>query len=353
MRKLLHGADFHMDSPFSGLTPEAALERRRQQRLLPGLLAEHCLRQRCDAVVLAGDLFDSARVTPESVEALAAGLEACAVPVFIAPGNHDPAAELSPWRKNCWPGNVHIFLGGWEAVTMETLGLRVWGAAFQGAAEPAKLGRAAADGLLEVGVLHGDPVYPALPETVTREAIAESGLQYLALGHIHRPQLPLRAGHTWYAWPGVAMGRGFDETGEHGFLAVTVSDGDCRGEFLPLPGPQYVELEAVAGDDPFRAAAEAIGQAHRDDFVRLTLTGEAAAVDTEALRRALERCCRSLTVLDETVPPRSLWDEAGTGSLRGIALSRLEAACRHGDGAAADAARYLLAALEGRDAPWS
>ena len=76
MLKLLHGADFHLDSPFAGLTPEAAQARRRLQRRLPLELAALCKREKCDLVLLAGDLFDSGRVTPESVEALQQGLEA-------------------------------------------------------------------------------------------------------------------------------------------------------------------------------------------------------------------------------------------------------------------------------------
>ena len=52
------------------------------------------------------------------------------------------------------------------------------------------------------------------------------------------------------------------------------------------------------------------------------------------------------------MPPQALWDEAGTGSLRGMALSQLQGAFAAGDPDAAAAAKYLLAALEGRDAPW-
>ena len=32
MLKLIHGADFHLDSPFSGLSPEQAAQRRRERR---------------------------------------------------------------------------------------------------------------------------------------------------------------------------------------------------------------------------------------------------------------------------------------------------------------------------------
>ena len=40
MLKIIHGADFHLDSPFSGLTPERAAQRRGEQRELLGRLAD-------------------------------------------------------------------------------------------------------------------------------------------------------------------------------------------------------------------------------------------------------------------------------------------------------------------------
>ena len=39
MIKLIHGADLHLDSPFSGLTPEQAAARRQEQRELLDRLA--------------------------------------------------------------------------------------------------------------------------------------------------------------------------------------------------------------------------------------------------------------------------------------------------------------------------
>lgn len=67
------------------------------------------LSEGCAAVLLAGDLFDSARVYRDTLEALRAALAACRCPVFIAPGNHDALLPGSPYLENGWPENVHIF----------------------------------------------------------------------------------------------------------------------------------------------------------------------------------------------------------------------------------------------------
>ena len=60
MVKLLHAADLHLDSAFSALPPEKAAQRRAEQRLVLERLT--ALSEGCAAVLLAGDLFDSARV---------------------------------------------------------------------------------------------------------------------------------------------------------------------------------------------------------------------------------------------------------------------------------------------------
>lgn len=348
MVKLLHAADLHLDSPFSGLTPEEALARRRLQRQLPAALARLARAEGCGLLLLAGDVFDGARVAPETVEALQSAFEEARLPVVIAPGNHDPYTADSPWAAAVWPGNVHIFSGGWEGVTFKDLGCRVWGAAFSGGSARSLLGTAPADSeLTEIGLLHGEIAAAGGYNPMTQGEIAASGLSYLALGHIHRTQLPIRVGRTWVAWPGVALGRGFDETGDHGALVVTVEERRCAGRLRVLPGPRYHQLTAAAGTAP------PLPDGCEGDYVRLVVTGEGGPADCAALEAALSGRCRSLQVLDRTVPPADLWAEAGSGSLRGLALARLRAAHEAGDPAAEQAARYLIAALEGRDAPWS
>ena len=69
---------------------------------------------------------------------------------------------------------------------------------------------------LNILVLHGDAENPASPyDPVSSAALAASGLDYAALGHIHR-RGERRDGGTLCAWPGCLMGRGFDECGEKG-----------------------------------------------------------------------------------------------------------------------------------------
>ena len=162
MVKLLHAADLHLDSAFSALPPEKAAQRRAEQRLVLERLT--ALSEGCAAVLLAGDLFDSARVYRDTLEALRAALAACRCPVFIAPGNHDALLPGSPYLENGWPENVHIFRTA-EPERVSLPEFDVYGAGFLRAEMPAMLDgfRVADPARLNILVLHGDAENPASP----------------------------------------------------------------------------------------------------------------------------------------------------------------------------------------------
>ena len=68
MPKIVHAADFHLDSAFGGLPTEKARERRREARDMVDRLADLVLAERAELVLLSGDLFDGDRVYPETLD---------------------------------------------------------------------------------------------------------------------------------------------------------------------------------------------------------------------------------------------------------------------------------------------
>ena len=109
MLTFLHGADFHLDSPFRALPPDQAAERRQEQRQLLTRLADAARQSQADLIFLSGDLFDGQRARPETLQTLCQVLEELEAEVFLAPGNHDPYSAGSPYGKLTWPAHVHIF----------------------------------------------------------------------------------------------------------------------------------------------------------------------------------------------------------------------------------------------------
>ena len=184
--------------------------------------------------------------------------------------------------------------------------------------------------------------------------IAASGLSYLALGHIHQASGLLTAGSTAYAWPGCAMGRGFDELGQKGAYLGRITDAGVQLDFLPLPGRKYEILRVDAGDDALAAVKAALPERTQDDIYRVILTGEAAPVDLPALQAALAPRFYAVAVRDETRPRKDLWQDAADDTLRGLFLQALKAQY---DAAPDDAARRIIAlaarlgtaAMDGRE----
>ena len=138
---------------------------REMQRALPGRVAALCREEECDLVLLAGDLFDSPAPAKDWVDAVRRALEQCAVPVCVAPGNHDYCTDSSPWLTESWPENVHIFTGGPDHIDLPSLDCRVYGAGYRSMDCPGLLEgfRAEGDAKWRVGVFHGDPLSLSSP----------------------------------------------------------------------------------------------------------------------------------------------------------------------------------------------
>lgn len=343
--KILHTADWHLDSPFSSLPPETGEALHQAQQELPDRIADVCRREKCDLILLAGDLFDGSP-SRQTLERVKRALERCAVPVCIAPGNHDYWAEGSPWEAGDWPRNVHIFTGGLGYVDFPELDCRVYGGGYRSMDCPPLLEgfRAEGDARWCVGVLHGDAMNLSSPYCpVTAAQVRESGLDYLALGHIHSTG-SFRAGESLCAWPGCPMGRGWDETGEKGILLVDLEQ-TAAAAFLPLPVPKFFDLTVPVNRDAQAALEAILPPGESRDLFRVRLTGS-GSVDLAQLRRRFSYL-GYLELRDETEEEIDPFDMAGEDSLRGTYFRLLREELEKADGEREEVIR-LAASISAR-----
>ena len=317
MMKLLHSADWHLDAPMVGKDEAQAVFLRAQLRKVPEKVAKLCKHENCSLLLLSGDLFDG-EYTKESYRAVYDALKELDVPVFIAPGNHDFCRPGSPYLEEAWPENVHIFTGPLESVVLENLNCRIWGAGFQSMDCSGLLENFRAEGTeaYAIGLLHGDPAQTRSPyNPVTAAQVRESGLDYLALGHIHKSG-SFRAGSTLCGWPGCPMGRGWDETGDKGVYLVALQPDSARIRSLSLGLPCFRELSAdIAGDA--KAALEALlPPVETSDFFRVTLKGQGYA-DIPQLLSVFPHI-PNLELIDRTEAPLDIWGQEDADTLEGI-----------------------------------
>jgi len=360
MLHILHAADLHLDAPFAALTAEQARQRRSEQRELLDKLADTAIERGADLVALSGDLLDSAQTYRETAQALASALGRIPAPVVIAPGNHDFYGPGSLYTAPIWPKNVLIFRDS-AVQSLDLPNMTLYGAAFTGQfrdASPLAGFHAPDRGKPSVMVLHADVEGTGRYAPLPRADVAASGLTYLALGHIHACSGLQKEGATYWAYPGCAEGRGFDELGDRGALWVTIADDNTvTAEFLPLCRRRYEIVECdLTGQDPAQAVVSALSQGSPDDVCRLVLTGEAQALDLPALARAAAPCRWAVTLRDHTRIPQDLWSREAEDSLTGLFLRdmrrRIDAADGEEKATLERAVRFGLTALEnGEDTP--
>lgn len=356
--KILHAADLHLDSPFEGLPAGKAAVRRGEQRELLARLAELAAAESADLVLLSGDLLDSGNTYFETGEDLVRALQRIAAPVFISPGNHDFYSPKSPYARLKLPENVHVFTEpSVSCVELPGLGARVFGAAFTDSRCGALLenfhaGRV--EGMLNIMCIHGEVgVRESVYDPISEKELQESGMDYVALGHIHKASGLKKSGDTWYSWPGCPEGRGFDETGEKTVNLIELGEGECTLRTLSVASRRYEVLKVdVTGSDALLAVHTQLPDDTVRDVYRIILSGEAETTpDMKRLYSNLSELFFELQLRDETRLRRSVWEGAGEDTLRGLFLEKLRErfdAARNDENRILieQAARWGLAALD-------
>ncbi|MDN3566711.1 exonuclease SbcCD subunit D [Paeniroseomonas aquatica] len=306
--RFLHTADWHLGRTLGGHSL-----REDQDHLLGGQFLDMVRDTAPDAVLIAGDVFDRAVPAAEAVELLDDILHriiiGLRVPVVMIPGNHDEARRLSFGARLLAAGGLHIADSPLGRAT--TFGdVTVVGCGYASPLMLAqKLGNGAevADhdagfGLL-APLLHG--LCPAggrrllvahafvaggseceserslsVGGTGQVGAARFAGFDYVALGHLHRPQT-LMGGRLRYSGSPLAYSSSEAGQAKSVTLLELEADGTCRIEELPLSPRRQLRL--VSGSFAELREAPAAG---RDDFVVLTLTDPRPV--PEAQRRLAE-----------------------------------------------------------------
>ena len=241
--RFIHTSDVHLDTSFSASGFPSRLGDRKREAIRSTFrrIIDDARSQQVDLVLIAGDLFESERVTPDTFEFIKRQLAALdSAQVFIAPGNHDPFVQGSPYRDDSWPKNVHIFdAEEFQSVEIPELGVRVTGFGFvHHNLEDhffSKLPVLSND-LFNIVVAHASDI-SSVPAGKSKHGpfevseIAGKNVRYCALGHYHqqhRVDNTLDTADIWYS--GIPEGRGWDEEGPRGYLFGEITDNSLKLE---------------------------------------------------------------------------------------------------------------------------
>lgn len=207
-----------------------------------------------DLFLIAGDLFHRQPLAKDlkKVNALFSMIPDTKI-VLIA-GNHDYLRKDSPYRKFKWEKNVW---GLWSQIISHVdfpdLGVRVRGCSY-GSRE---ITRPVYDSLkksgempVEILLAHGGDE-KHIP--ISKEKLAASGFDYIALGHIHKPQF-LQKDRIAYA--GALEPIDKNDTGTHGFIQGEIRNGKIRTAFIPWALREYQNAEIKVTEETTQYSLE-------------------------------------------------------------------------------------------------
>lgn len=273
--KILHTSDIHIDSPLTAKLPtDKVRERRAELRSGFRRLISEAKAHSAEAVVIAGDLFDEKKISPRTLRgALDAISETSEISFYYLPGNHEESALVESGAE--LPENLKIFGSEWTYFELDDV-------CFAGRCETEenmfeKL--SLPEGKKSIVVLHGElREGKSASGVIGMRDAAERGIDYLALGHYHSFSETKIDERCSAVYSGTPEGRGFDETGEKGFVILDTEGKDVTFRFVPFAKRRLhiAELDitgATSTAEIEKRAETILGFVPSSDLVRLELIG--------------------------------------------------------------------------------
>ncbi len=336
----VHAADLHLDTPFDGVrevAPEVADTLREASLAALDALVDLALGRGAAFLLLAGDIYDGAARGLRAQLRLRDGLARLAeagIASFVVHGNHDPVTE--GWSAiGRWPELVTVF-GADEPAVVPVVRDGIELATVQGISYARRTTtenlatrlRRPTSGGLAIGLLHCNVAEAGSGHgdysPCTLEDLRRTGLDYLALGHVHQRTVlarPTAPGEPWVVYPGNTQARSPkpSERGAKGAYVVHVEHGTVRElEFVPLDRVRFAELACEIGEledlGDLRDRLEDLARtelAHADGrslVVRARLHGRGPLHHDLARPGSLEELIQALRDAETTRPPFVWWD---------------------------------------------
>jgi len=335
MLRLLHTADVHLGARHADLGDAATAQRERQFAAFKAAV-DLAIERKVDLFLVAGDLFDSNTQPRRSVERVAAELARLAqskIRSVIVPGTHDCYERASIYRAydlkalaGSTPDDdlVTVITPDQPTLHLPTLDATVHATVFATKRAPySPLRDVHVDSATEpratwhVGVVHGALAIPDRTDrdevVVTKEEIAASGLDYLALGHWHSTQKG-KAGSTTYAYSGAPEPVAVDQDGAGKVLVVTLDDAAGRKSVTVEEAAvgrttfERLDVDAARLNGQPDLVAKLQAKANPDLVLEARLTGvrpDELDVDPGEVEEQLKGSFLRLRVRDQSMPALS------------------------------------------------
>ena len=275
--KIIHTGDVHLGAAFESLPKEKSRIRRVELMDSFTRLCAYAKESDVSAVLIAGDLFDDNQ-TPSYIkkQALYAIESAKPVRFFYVSGNHD-----DEFLGDGLPSNLFLFSQNhtWQSYDLGD-GVVVSGLDTKNLDAQTLSSLRLVPDAFHIVLLHGD-IQGSGKEAIDLRLLQNKNIDYLALGHIHKPDLESKRldARGSYRYCGCLEGRGFDEIGNRGFFLLDVVQNRIVGEKLlsfSKRAVREVRVDISACESYFDVESTALNELKNisvDDTVKIVLCG--------------------------------------------------------------------------------
>jgi DNA repair protein SbcD/Mre11 len=299
MLRIFHTADVHVGLRFVRNSLDSLRDRLVEERIhVVGRMVELAMQEKADLFVVAGDLFDSVRVSKAAVRKVAEQLKRFDGLVVVLPGNHDFVQD--PSEDSLWPdfvrhlGDRHLFLNECRAYDLRPLGFRaiVYAGPCTSRHSPTnaigwidsldKRTRNEGSDCFHIGIAHGSleglsPDFSGDYFPMTRSQLERTQLDLWLLGHTHVRFPAEECGQTEnILYPSVPEPDGFD-CGHSGYAWLIELASDQGATYRSLPTGRYrfhdliVDLQSEADIQEFENSIVKLDR--QRDLVKVLFTG--------------------------------------------------------------------------------
>ena len=274
--KFLHTSDLHIGSALTSRLPQDKIRERKGELMSTfESMIEEAVYEKAVAFIIAGDMFDTQKITRTTVERVLRAIEKYPMLDFLyLTGNHEKSALIE--YGVTLPKNLKVFGEEWTYFDYGEVCVAGRSEIKEGMFSTLKLSYEKTN----VVVLHG-----ALTdgksggENIGKREAEGKSIDYLALGHYHSYSETEIFDTGVAVYCGTPEGRGFDEVGTKGFVIIDADGRRAKHTFHPFAKRTLrivdVDLTGASSrmDVDTRVDAALNGIPHTD-LVRLRLCGK-------------------------------------------------------------------------------
>ncbi len=337
--KILHCADIHIGAAESFLGARA--ESRRAETLITfekiiSLAKEECV----DILLIAGDLLNSNTAPKTFTDRVFECFSSIPdIKIVYAAGNHDPLNAESPFKKYPLPDNLFVLDTKDCFVEFAELNTRVYGKSFKEVymKGESNFSLKTDPDFINLMCIHGELRSDLGSDynSITSDFIKNSGMDYIALGHVHKHSDIGKIGNTFCAYCGCPEGQGFDEAGEKGIYLGEISKGICNLEFIPTAKRMHlienVDVSALSTSSEIaNRVIDSIKQKYTDTYTdnlyKIVLTGQiddGISISVPEITSRLNEALYFAKVKDKTEIKIDLSDLSQDQTLKGVFIKNM------------------------------